>query len=209
MSKWQNRIVGHGVLPADQFAANPENPRRHPQKQRDAMRGSLDALGWIAPVVVNQRTGYLIDGHERVMQALEDNEPVPYIEVDLSEDEERLALASYDWITTLAEYDRDVLSELMQDIHTDSVELQAMFSEMAERTGVTLDSISWDSAFDKVPDSDRQPYQQMTFTLHDEQAELVKRALSAVPPSNDHELNDNGNGNALFHICEVFLNNHG
>ncbi len=60
----------YGVRAADQFLANPSNPRIHPQKQRDAVAASIDTLGMISPVVVNRRTGYLIDGHERVMQAL-------------------------------------------------------------------------------------------------------------------------------------------
>jgi len=51
------------------------------------MKAALDGLGWIAPVIENKRTGYLIDGHERVMQALAANAPVPYVVIDLDEKE--------------------------------------------------------------------------------------------------------------------------
>ena len=54
---FRNRIVGHGVKPADQFLANPANWRRHPQAQRDAMRGVLAELGWVGVVIENVRTG--------------------------------------------------------------------------------------------------------------------------------------------------------
>lgn len=133
MTNWANRITRHGVQSADQFLANPRNPRKHPQKQRDAVKGSLNTLGWIAPVIVNARTGYMIDGHERVWQALQnDNAEVPFIEVDLSEAEENLALASFDWITHLAVYDPDNLDALLRDVQTDDVALQAVIAELAE-----------------------------------------------------------------------------
>lgn len=137
MTNWQNRITRHGVQSADQFLANPRNPRKHPQKQRDAVKGSLNTLGWIAPVIVNARTGYMIDGHERVWQALQnDNAEVPFIEVDLSEAEENLALASFDWITHLATYDADNLDALLRDVQTDDVALQAVIAELATEAGV-------------------------------------------------------------------------
>lgn len=132
MTDWRNRIVRYGTQPADQFTANPRNPRKHPQKQRDAVAGSLDTLGWIAPVIVNVRTGYMIDGHERVWQALSNGGDVPFVEVDLSEDEEALALASFDWITYLAEYDRDILDDLLREVNTDDAALQAVIAELAE-----------------------------------------------------------------------------
>lgn len=132
MSDWKNRIVGHGVKPADQFAAHPNNPRRHPQPQRDAVRASLDTLGWIGVVIENVRTGYLIDGHERVMQALEDNVDVPYIQVDLSEDEEAQALLTFDWITQMAQYDRDALDGLLRSVNSDDAGVQALLSSIAD-----------------------------------------------------------------------------
>ena len=69
----------------------------------------------------------------------------------------------------------------------------------------------WGAAFDGVPDADRAPFQQMTFTLHDEQAEQVKRALVAAGRLGDFtdSPNQNSNGNALAFICETFLTEHG
>ena len=137
MTDWRNRIIRYGTQAADQFAANPRNPRKHPQKQRDAVHGSLNTLGWIAPVVVNVRTGYVIDGHERIWQALaNDNADVPLVEVDLSEDEEALALATFDFITYMAEYDRDNLDALLREVNTDDAALQATIAELGESVGL-------------------------------------------------------------------------
>lgn len=131
-----NRIISYGTKPADQFMANPLNHRKHPQRQRDAVQASLRELGWIGVVVENKRTGRLIDGHERVWQALANNEDVPYIEVDLSPDEEKLALAIFDPITYMAETDAEILDALLREVNTGEEALQELLSELATDAGI-------------------------------------------------------------------------
>jgi hypothetical protein len=125
-----NRIIGYGTKAADQFTANPDNPRIHPQTQREAMQAALEQIGWLAPVIENQRTGYLIDGHERVMQALLNNESVPYIQVDLSPDEEMLALATFDPIGELAYYDPAQVNQLLAQITIENPPLQRLLDSL-------------------------------------------------------------------------------
>lgn len=130
---FRDRIVGSGRMPASQFQANPLNWRTHPDAQRQAVHGSLTELGWIAPVLVNIRTGHLIDGHERVWQALQDgDQEVPYIEVDLSEEEEKLALAVFDPITGMAGADAELLNALLNDVQTSESALQDLLDSLAE-----------------------------------------------------------------------------
>lgn len=134
---WRNRIVRYGEMPANQFQAHPFNARRHPNQQREALRGSFDVLGIIAPVLVN-KSGYLIDGHARIEECLsrDENMMIPFIEVDLDENEEAIALASYDFISSLAYYDKDNLNTLLSEIDTDNVALQSLLSDLAEKQGV-------------------------------------------------------------------------
>lgn len=132
---FQNRILKYGTKKADQFTAHPLNPRIHPQFQRQVMEAALKKTGWLAPVIENKRTGYLIDGHERVMQALANNEPVPYVLVDLSEDEEAEALAMFDPIGSLAQYDQENLKTLLAQIETEDVALQQLFSNLGAQYG--------------------------------------------------------------------------
>jgi hypothetical protein len=107
--------------------AHPENPRRHPAAQRSALRGSLNQLGWYAAVTVNQRTGFVVDGHARIEEALSRHEKtVPVLYVDLSPDEERLALATLDPMSAMAERDQQAMDELLADIHVDDAGLQAL-----------------------------------------------------------------------------------
>ena len=137
MVAWQNRIVGQGVKPADQFQANPNNWRKHPQPQRDALRGVLNEVGWVAQVIENVRTGHLVDGHERVWNALQnDNADVPYIQVDLSEADEALVLATLDPIGALATTDAAQLDALLHEVQTGEPAVQQMLADLAEKAGL-------------------------------------------------------------------------
>jgi len=59
--------------------------------------------------------------------------------------------------------------------------------------------------FPELKDGGKEPFQQMTFTLADQQAQTVKRALSKAGTIQS-DINENSNGNKLSHICEIFLN---
>lgn len=144
--KWANRITDYGVQRADQFQAHPNNWRTHPKRQRQAVRTSLDTLGWVDVVKVNANTGHIVDGHERVWQALQrgDDTPVPFVALDLTEDEEMLALATLDPLTGMAETDTEMLDAILHDLRrselvTDSVGVDALLRDIAVDTGVLKD----------------------------------------------------------------------
>lgn len=211
---WQDRIIEFGRKKANQFAAHPNNARRHPVRQREALRGSLETIGNIGVIIENRNSGYVIDGHARIEEALfvDENQELAYVLVDLAPHEEAQALASYDFITYLAEYERDNLDSLLRDIQTDDERVMATLSELAENTGLELVSNdTWSDAFGLVPDSDRSPFQQKTFTLHDSQAEVIDRAIKLAHSLGDYvdSLNENSNGNAIARICETFITQNG
>lgn len=130
--EWENRIVAHGSKPADQFQANPLNWRVHPQIQREAVKGSLQEVGWVDEVIENVVTGHLIDGHERVWNALQNgNAEVPFVQVELTEEEEEYVLATLDPIGAMAEGDQAVIDDLLQDVETGNQGIQAVLDDLA------------------------------------------------------------------------------
>src|SRR4029077_18605183 len=78
---WRNRITGSGEEAPDQLLANPANWRIHPKAQQDALAGALDAVGWVQQVLVNRRTGFVVDGHARLYMLDADGEPEPEVYV--------------------------------------------------------------------------------------------------------------------------------
>lgn len=139
MTNWKNRIVGYDVAdPAELLKlANPMNPRRHPEFQEDAVEGSLNEVGWVQDVVINKTTGRMIDGHLRVKSAVKTGqEAVPVKYVELTEAEEALVLATFDYTTNMAEFDDDVMKSLLSQLDTDEPGLMAMLDEMRDEFGV-------------------------------------------------------------------------
>lgn len=140
MSKIKNRIVGSGEEQLDQIMFNPRNWRIHPLSQQDALKGVLEEVGWVQQVIVNKRTGNLIDGHLRCqLAAREGAQTIPVVYVDVSEDEESLVLATLDPIGAMAATDKQKLDELFQDINSDNENVQKMIAEIAEKEGVLGD----------------------------------------------------------------------
>lgn len=88
---WKNRITGYADVPPDQLMASPANFRRHPKNQQDAFLGVVDDVGFVDPVLVQQSTGMVLDGHLRVELALRTNQPtIPVKYVDLTDAEAAL-----------------------------------------------------------------------------------------------------------------------
>lgn len=109
---WANRIVGHGTEDPEQLLANPRNWRIHSMQQQDIMAGVLDKVGWVDEITVNQSTGFVVDGHMRIILAIRRGEQVPTKYVDLTEEEEQLVLRTFDPIAALAGADQAKLAEM-------------------------------------------------------------------------------------------------
>ena len=130
---WQNRITRYGDAAPDQLLANDKNWRVHPQAQQDALEGALRKVGIVQNVVVNERSGKMIDGHLRVQMAISSGQPtVPITYVDLSDEEEALILATIDPVTGLAGTDQKLLDSLITDIR---------LSDLGMELGMGLDDL--------------------------------------------------------------------
>jgi len=131
MSGWQNRIIGHGEEKPDQLLANPSNWRIHPREQQEALSGALDEVGWVQDVIVNQRTGHVIDGHLRISLAISrEEESVPVVYVDLSEEEEKLVLATLDPLGAMAVADDEKLRVLLEEATATDEALQGLIDSI-------------------------------------------------------------------------------
>ena len=153
--KWENRIVSSGTEDPEQLLANPLNFRRHPAHQKKAMTGVLSEIGWIQDVIVNKVTGHIIDGHLRVELAMQRSEKVPVKYVELSEHEEKIALASIDPIGALAEQDQAMLDDLIEDIGTVEDDDLSAFLDSMLSDGPDLDEAEEEGLIDddECPDA--------------------------------------------------------
>ena len=155
---WRNRIVGHAdVAPAD-LVPNPHNWRTHPDDQQRAVGGALAEVGWVAEVLVNRTTGHLVDGHLRVELALARAEPtVPVTYIELSEEEERLVLASLDPLAAMATAEEEQLAALITDLEPASDGLRALLDDLAREHGLDTGRLGLLDP-DVVPELPAEPY---------------------------------------------------
>ena len=137
---WRSRIVGHDRVDPETLTGNPLNHRTHPVEQREVVRDSITEFGFVKSVLVNKTTGFIVDGHERVWQALnaKENDPSVLVDVEyveLSEAEEAAVLAVLDASTEMAVVDPMKLDELLREVNTESQAIADMLTELAEESG--------------------------------------------------------------------------
>ena len=115
-SNWKNSIVEHGSIDPKKLIPNPENWRFHGKQQTATMDSALQEVGWISQVIVNRKTNRIVDGHMRVELAIEKGEKsIPVTYVDLTEEEERKALISFDPIASMADGTYEALLDKVSD----------------------------------------------------------------------------------------------
>jgi len=168
-SPWKNRIIRRADVAPDQLLANPFNFRTHSRFQQDTMLSVMAEIGWIQDVIVNLTTGHVIDGHMRIILAMRHEEStVPVVYVKLTEEEEKIVLATYDHIGGMAGTDHELFDQLLEDMKpqddnlrkildglspkrnknplADDITEEAMSPELFERQDYLV--ISFDSEFD-------------------------------------------------------------
>jgi hypothetical protein len=197
---WRNRIVGHGEVDGKDLVANPRNWRIHPDNQRTAMVGVLDEVGWVQQVIVNKRTGCVVDGHLRAELAIAAGQIVPVVYVDLDEDEEAKILASMDPLSSMAITDSAALTALLAGMETENGTLDALLHsmvDMADATGLSdvAESDAKDPLTGRLLGGDKKA--QIKAVLYAKQISIFETALKATGEMN--------RGEALMKICRAYL----
>jgi hypothetical protein len=176
---------------------NPNNPRLikddNFKKLVQSIKDFPEMLD-IRPIVVNADM-VILGGNMRFKACKEAGlKEVPIIIADnLTEEQQREFLikdnvsgGEWDW-SLLAEWDTEQLEDWGLEV-----------------IGFELESDELGTDFN-LPDGDKAPFQQMTFTLADEQAEQIKNAISDIKETEEYKYaetmgNENSNGNALYLI---------
>ena len=182
---------------------NPNNPRLIKDEKFKKLCQSLkdfpEMLN-IRPIVVNKDM-IILGGNMRYKAAKEIGlKEIPVTIADLTEDQQREFLIKDN--TSGGEWDWEVLAN-----EWNSEELEAWGLDLV---GFDLNSDDLGTEF-SLPDGDKAPFQQMTFTLADEQAEQIKNAIADIKKTEEYKYsetmgNENSNGNALYLIVMQWLN---
>ena len=179
------------------------NSRTHSEGQVSQIAGSIREFGFTNPVLIDEQNG-IIAGHGRVMAARKlEMEQVPCIVLaHLTEAQKRAYIIADNKLALNAGWDEEMLGLELADLREDDFDLSLIGFSEDELGAFDVD----EAEMPDLSDEDKQPFQQMTFTVHDEQAEEVQAAIAKAKSIGHGEsaVNENSNGNALAFICQSF-----
>jgi hypothetical protein len=194
------------MIKISKIKSNPNNPRIIKDDKFKKLCKSISELPKmmeLRPIVVDEN--FIVQGGNMRLKALTE---LGYKEIpdewvkqakDFTEDElkefiikDNVGFGEWDWSDLANQWDAEKLTEWGLDI---------IGFENVDDLGVEF----------SLPDGDKSPFQQMTFTLADEQANVIKNAIEKIKKSDEYKYcetfgNENGNGNALYLIVSNLTN---
>ena len=192
----------------DELQPWPRNPRQINKDQARRLAQSFDEFGQVETIAIGPGND-IYNGHQRLSVLMDKHGGAYEVEVRVSSrplsEKEREKLTVFLHKGAAGEWNFDTLANEFE------VDELVEWGFSPSELGITPGADEWGAAMDKLPDEDRAPFQQMTFTLHDTQAETVKEAITASKALGAfvETENENSNGNALARICEMFLEANG
>ena len=183
-----------------------KNYRVHPDKNKMIIDKSLKELGAGRSILIDSENE-IIAGNGVFEQAEKQNIKIKIVETDGTEliavkrtdlktnDKKRKKLALIDnHSTDTSNFDFEVIN-----VDFGEVELEEWG---VDSSNINIDELGTEFS---LPSGEKAPFQQMTFTLADEQAEQIKNAIADIKKTEEYKYaetmgNENSNGNALYLI---------
>ena len=168
------------------------NPRQISTKQYKDLKSSVEKFGLVDPIITN-KDFTIIGGHQRykICKELKHKE-IDCVVLDLSKEEERELNIRLNKNT--GDFDMDILAN--------EFDIDELVDWGFKHIDLGLNVDKLDDSF-TLDDSDKKPFQQITFTLADKQAELIKSKIKEIKETEEYNYvetfgNENSNGNALY-----------
>lgn len=188
-----------------QKRVNPDNNNRHNPEQVEQLAEIFEYQGIRKPIYLNRASGLIQSGHGRLMSAVHNKYkefPVEWQEYD-DEEQAYADLTADNAVARQAALDLSGVRKKVSTLGRD-FKLQLLgIKGLTGRPGVIEPP--------KLPEAGSKESEQMTFTLHSSQADLLRQALKLAKEKHKDRIstdqNSNSNGNAIAYICEVFLLN--
>ena len=169
-----------------------KNTRKHEDYDVSQIAKSIEQYGFNDPIGIWGKDNIIVEGHGRLLAAKKlGMKEVPCIRLDDLTDKQRREYAiMHNKTAELSTWDFDLLAEDIGELD---------FSGFDIDWGIVSPD-DYGESFE-LPDGDKSEICQMTFTLHERQAELIKEAIKEVKDDITETFgNTNSNGNALYEV---------
>ena len=182
------------------------NARTHSQEQIAQIAASIKEFGFNNPKLIDSEN-VIIAGHGRLEAArMLVMDKVPSVCLDhMRENQKRAYILADNKMALNAGWDDEMIRlefEALMEFGFD-IDLTGFDGEFVDDLLKNADEVG----FPELASGDKEPFQQITFTLHDEQADIIEEALRVARSRQeiDTGLNENRNGNAIAHIADQWL----
>jgi site-specific DNA-methyltransferase (adenine-specific) len=169
------------------------NPRKNDEAVKYVAE-SIKEFGFKVPIVIDKE-GVIVAGHTRwkAAKSLNIKEVPCIIADDLSDDQIKAYRLADNKVAEFAEWDFNILN----------LELDELLAFDMSTFGFDIDEVvdEYGTDFD-LPDGDKSELEQITFTLHKEQAEFIKYAIGQIDEYSETFGNTNKNGNAIYELVK-------
>lgn len=175
-----------------------KNAKKHDKTQIANVAESIKQYGFVQPIVVD-RDGVIVIGHCRFEAAKKlGMKDVPCVCVDELTPEQVNALRLVDNKSNESDWDFDLLKDELPELDLSDFDFDFDFGLQADGEDYSPDEFGDEFS---LPDGDKPEICQMTFTLHQQQKELIEYAISIVKDNVSETFgNANENGNALYEV---------
>ena len=192
------RINGVTELPAKSLKPYKKNAKKHSDDQVKLIARSIKEFGFINPVLIDKDRN-VIAGHGRLMAAEKlgiENVPCIYVE-GMTEAQRKAYVLADNKLCELGSWDTNILTSELQELENIDFDIDV--------TGFDIEEINADdygTDFD-LPNGEKPNANKMTFTLAEEQKELIQYAMQTVADRIVETFgNTNKNGNALYQVVK-------
>ena len=177
-----------------------KNAKKHDKTQIANVAESIKQYGFVQPIVID-RDGVIVIGHCRALAAKKlGMKEVPCVCVDDLTPEQVNALWLVDNKSNESDWDFDLLKDELPELDLSDFDFDFDFDCGLEADGEDYSPDEFGDEF-SLPDGDKPEICQMTFTLHQQQKELIEYAISIVKDNVSETFgNANENGNALYEV---------
>lgn len=181
------------LINIDEIIPYENNPRNNDEAV-EPVANSIKEFGFKVPIVIDDKM-IIVTGHTRYKAAKKLNlKTVPCIIADdLNEEQIRAFRLADNKVSEIATWDYNVLNfELENILDLDMTMFDFDMSGIDDTFGTDFE----------LSDEDKGELEQITFTLHNEQAEFIRYSLTKVEDCTETFGNTNKNGNALYELVK-------